>query len=115
MVTAFGHGTRRLSVGQRVFGLTDSYRGGGLTEFAAIESRNLVPLPGDVDFTVDASLAMPGPTACQGGLNTSVMRRPPSKCSQRPRECSPRPRSGPDQGATAIITSLTAAELNNWQ
>jgi NADPH:quinone reductase-like Zn-dependent oxidoreductase len=32
VVTALGYGTRGLSVGQRVFGLTDSYRGGGLAE-----------------------------------------------------------------------------------
>ena len=30
VVTALGYGTRGLSVGQRVFGLTDSYRGGTL-------------------------------------------------------------------------------------
>src|SRR6202030_4832877 len=66
VVTALGYGTTGLSVGQRVFGLTDSYRGGGLAEYAAIEARNLAPLPGDVDFTVGASLAMPGLTAWQG-------------------------------------------------
>src|ERR1044071_3490468 len=32
VVTALGYGTTGLSVGQRVFGLTDSYRGGGLAE-----------------------------------------------------------------------------------
>ena len=46
MVTALGYGTTGLSVGQRVFGLTDSYRGGGLAEYVAIEARNLAPLPG---------------------------------------------------------------------
>src|SRR5213075_2535469 len=66
VVTALGYGTRGLSVGQRVFGLTDSYRGGTLAEYAAIEARNLAPLPGDVDFTVGASVAMPGLTAWQG-------------------------------------------------
>src|ERR1700760_687173 len=30
VVTALGYGTTGLSVGQRVLGLTDSYRGGGL-------------------------------------------------------------------------------------
>ena len=49
-----------------MFGLTDSYRGGGLAEYVAIEARNLAPLPGDVDFTVGASLPMPGLTAWQG-------------------------------------------------
>jgi NADPH:quinone reductase-like Zn-dependent oxidoreductase len=66
VVTALGYGTTGLSVGQRVFGLTDSYRGGGLAEYAAIETRNVAPLPGDVDFTVGASLPMPGLTAWQG-------------------------------------------------
>ena len=66
VVTALGYGTTGLSVGQRVFGLTDSYRGGGLAEDLAIEARNLAPLPGDVDFTVGASLPMPGLTAWQG-------------------------------------------------
>src|SRR5499433_3547758 len=65
VVTALGYGTTGLSVGQRVFGLTDSYRGGGLAEYVAIEARNLAPLPGDVDFTVGASLPMPGLTAWQ--------------------------------------------------
>jgi NADPH:quinone reductase-like Zn-dependent oxidoreductase len=66
VVTALGYGTTGLSVGQRVFGLTDSYRDGGLAEYVAIEARNLAPLPGDVDFTVAASLPMPGLTAWQG-------------------------------------------------
>jgi NADPH:quinone reductase-like Zn-dependent oxidoreductase len=66
VVTALGYGTTGLSVGQRVFGLTDSYRGGTLAEYIAIEARNLAPLPGDIDFTVGASVAMPGLTAWQG-------------------------------------------------
>ena len=66
VVTALGYGTTGLSVGQRVFGLTDSYRAGGLAEYVAIEARNLAPLPADVDFTVAASLPMPGLTAWQG-------------------------------------------------
>jgi NADPH:quinone reductase-like Zn-dependent oxidoreductase len=66
VVTALGYGTTGLSVGQRVFGLTDSYRAGGMAEYVAIEARNLAPLPGDVDFTVGASLPMPGLTAWQG-------------------------------------------------
>ncbi len=66
MVTALGYGTRGLSVGQRVFGLTDWTRDGTLAEYAAVEARNLAPLLGDVDFTVGASVAMPGLTAWQG-------------------------------------------------
>jgi NADPH:quinone reductase-like Zn-dependent oxidoreductase len=66
VVTALGYGTTGLSVGQRVFGLSDSYRGGALAEYVAIEARNLAPLPGDVDFTVGASLPISGLTAWQG-------------------------------------------------
>jgi NADPH:quinone reductase-like Zn-dependent oxidoreductase len=66
VVTALGYGTTGLSVGQRVFGLSDSYRGGTLAGYVAVEARNLAPLPGDVDFTVGASVAMPGLTAWQG-------------------------------------------------
>jgi NADPH:quinone reductase-like Zn-dependent oxidoreductase len=66
VVTALGYGTTGLSVGQRVFGLTDWYRDGTLAEYVAVEARNLAALPGDVDFTVGASLPMPGLTAWQG-------------------------------------------------
>jgi NADPH:quinone reductase-like Zn-dependent oxidoreductase len=66
VVTALGYGTTGLSVGQRVFGLTDWYRDGTLAEFMAVEARNLAPLPGDVDFTVGASLPISGLTAWQG-------------------------------------------------
>src|SRR5262249_27161328 len=58
--------TTGLSVGQRVFGLTDWYRDGTLAEYVAVEARNLAPLPGDVDFTVGASLPISGLTAWQG-------------------------------------------------
>lgn len=66
IVTALGYGTTGLSVGQRVFGLADWHRDGTLAEYVAIEARNLAPLPGDVDFTVGASLPISGLTAWQG-------------------------------------------------
>jgi NADPH:quinone reductase-like Zn-dependent oxidoreductase len=66
VVTALGYGTTGLSVGQRVFGLTDWHRDGTLAEYAAVEARNLAPLPGDVDFMVGASLPISGLTAWQG-------------------------------------------------
>jgi NADPH:quinone reductase-like Zn-dependent oxidoreductase len=66
VVAALGYGTRGLSVGQRVFGLTDWTRDGTLAEYVAVEARNLAPLPGDVDFTVGAAIVMPGLTAWQG-------------------------------------------------
>jgi NADPH:quinone reductase-like Zn-dependent oxidoreductase len=55
-----------LSIGQRVFGLTDWTRDGTLAEYVAVEARSLAPLPGDVDFTVGASLPISGLTAWQG-------------------------------------------------
>src|SRR6478672_4070425 len=66
VVTALGYGTTGLSVGQRVLGLADWHRDGTLAEYAAVEARNLAPLPGDVDFTVGASLPISGLTAWQG-------------------------------------------------
>src|SRR3954454_4957631 len=66
VVTALGYGTTGLSVGQRVFGLTNWYRDGSLAEYVAVEARNLAPLPGDVDFAVGASLPISGLTAWQG-------------------------------------------------
>lgn len=66
VVTALGYGTTGLSVGLRVFGLTDWTRDGTLAEYVAVEARNLAPLPGDVDFTVGASLPISGLTAWQG-------------------------------------------------
>lgn len=66
VVTSLGYGTTGLSVGQRVFGLTDWYRNGTLAEYVAVEARNLAPLPGDVDFTDGAALVMSGLTAWQG-------------------------------------------------
>jgi NADPH:quinone reductase-like Zn-dependent oxidoreductase len=66
VVSSLGYGTTGLSVGQRVFGITDWHRDGTLAEYAAVEARNLAPLPGDVDFTVGASLPISGLTAWQG-------------------------------------------------
>src|SRR3954451_8800122 len=66
VVTALGYGTTGLSVGQRVFGLTDWHRDGTLAEYVAVEARNLATLPGDVYFTVGASLPISGLTAWQG-------------------------------------------------
>src|SRR5260221_4029050 len=65
VVTALGYGTRGLSGGQRVLGLTDWHRHGTLAEYVAVEARNLPPLPGDVAFTLGASLPIPGLTAWQ--------------------------------------------------
>jgi NADPH:quinone reductase-like Zn-dependent oxidoreductase len=74
VVTGLGYGTAGLSVGQRVFGLADWYRDGTLAEYIAIEARNLAPLPGDVDFTVGASLPISGLTAWQGLFDLGRLR-----------------------------------------
>ena len=66
VVTALGYGTTGLSLGQRVFGLADWHRDGTLAEYVAIEARNLAPLPGDLDFSIGASLPISGLTAWQG-------------------------------------------------
>ncbi|KMS79476.1 NADPH:quinone reductase [Streptomyces regensis] len=66
VVTELGYGTTGLTVGQRVFGLTDWTRDGSLAEYVAVEARNLAPLPADVDHTVAAALPISGLTAWQG-------------------------------------------------
>jgi NADPH:quinone reductase-like Zn-dependent oxidoreductase len=74
VVSALGYGTTGLTVGQRVFGLSDWHRDGTLAEYVAVESRNLAPLPGDVDFAVGASLPISGLTAWQGLLQHGHLR-----------------------------------------
>src|SRR5262245_46209219 len=66
VVAELGYGTTGLTVGQRVFGLTDWARDGSLADYAAVEARNLAPLPADVDHTVAAALPISGLTAWQG-------------------------------------------------
>ncbi|GLX98545.1 NADP-dependent oxidoreductase [Herbidospora sp. NBRC 101105] len=66
VVVELGYGTTGLTVGQRVFGLTDWARNGSLAEFIAVEARNLAPVPADVDHTVAAALPISGLTAWQG-------------------------------------------------
>ncbi|MGW3494728.1 NADP-dependent oxidoreductase [Streptomyces sp. NPDC001020] len=66
VVADLGYGTTGLSVGQRVFGLTDWTRNGTLAEYAAVEARNLAPLPADIDHTVAAAVPISGLTAWQG-------------------------------------------------
>src|SRR5688572_7652079 len=66
VVAELGFGTTGLTVGQRVFGLTDWARNGTLAEYVAVEARNLAPLPADVEHTVAAALPISGLTAWQG-------------------------------------------------
>ncbi|MFF5056951.1 NADP-dependent oxidoreductase [Micromonospora sp. NPDC000663] len=66
VVAELGYGTTGLTVGQRVFGLTDWARNGSLAEYTAVEARNLAPLAADIDHTVAATLPISGLTAWQG-------------------------------------------------
>jgi NADPH:quinone reductase-like Zn-dependent oxidoreductase len=66
VVVELGYGTTGLSVGQRVFGLSDWARDGSLAEHVAVEARNLAPLAADIDHTVAAALPISGLTAWQG-------------------------------------------------
>ncbi|BBY95954.1 NADPH:quinone reductase [Mycobacterium gallinarum] len=66
VVAELGYGTTGLTVGQRVFGITDWCRNGTLAEFVAVEARNLAPLSSGVDHTVAAALPISGLTAWQG-------------------------------------------------
>jgi D-arabinose 1-dehydrogenase-like Zn-dependent alcohol dehydrogenase len=50
-VVELGYGTTGLTVGQRVFGLTDWTRNGSLAQYTAVEARNLAPLAADIDHT----------------------------------------------------------------
>jgi NADPH:quinone reductase-like Zn-dependent oxidoreductase len=66
VVAELGYGTTGLTVGQRVFGLTDWTRNGTLAEYVAVEARNLAPLSADIDDIVAAALPISGLTAWQG-------------------------------------------------
>jgi NADPH:quinone reductase-like Zn-dependent oxidoreductase len=66
VVSAVGYGTTGLTVGQRVFGITEWTRDGTLAEYTAVDARHLAPLHADVAFTVAASLPISGLTAWQG-------------------------------------------------
>src|SRR5215469_14086104 len=73
-VAELGMGTTGLTVGQRVFGLTDWARDGTLAEYVAVEARNLAPLPASIDHTCGAALPMPGLTAWQALFDHAGLR-----------------------------------------
>lgn len=66
VVVELGYGTTGLTIGQRVFGITDWARNGTLAEYVAVEARNLAPLSAGIDHTVAAALPISGLTAWQG-------------------------------------------------
>jgi NADPH:quinone reductase-like Zn-dependent oxidoreductase len=65
VVAELGYGTTGLTMGQRVFGLTDWSRNGSLAEYVAVEARNLAPLPADVSHAAAAATVISGLTAWQ--------------------------------------------------
>lgn len=69
VVAELGYGTTGLTVGQRVFGITDWARDGTLAEYVAVEARNLAPLPVQIDHAMAAALPISGLTAWQGLFN----------------------------------------------
>jgi D-arabinose 1-dehydrogenase-like Zn-dependent alcohol dehydrogenase len=73
VVAELGPGTTGLTVGQRVFGLTDWFRNGTLAEYTAVEARNLAPLPADVDH-VTAALPISGLTSWQALFDHAHLR-----------------------------------------
>jgi NADPH:quinone reductase-like Zn-dependent oxidoreductase len=89
VVTALGYGTTGLSIGQRVFGLTDWYRDGTLAEYVAVEARNLTPLPSDVDFTVGRGPRDAGPDRVAGAVRARPLscgaERSRARCGRRSR------------------------------
>jgi len=66
VIVELGFGTTGFTIGQRVFGLADWARNGSLAEYIAVETRNLAPLPFDVDHAVAAALPISGLSAWQG-------------------------------------------------
>ncbi|WP_046318424.1 NADP-dependent oxidoreductase [Mycobacterium sp. UM_Kg1] len=66
VVAELGYGTTGLTLGQRVFGITDWARNGTLAEYVAVEARNLAPLAAATDHTVAAAVPIAGLTALQG-------------------------------------------------
>ena len=66
VVAELGYGTTGLTVGQRVFGVTDWCRNGTLAEFVAVEARHLALLSDGVDPITAAALPISGLTAWQG-------------------------------------------------
>ena len=74
-VAGLGVGTAGLTVGQRVFGLTDWTRDGTLAEYVGVEARNLAPLPASIDYIGGAALPMAGLTAWQALFDHAGLRR----------------------------------------
>lgn len=66
VVAEVRYGTTGLSLGDRVFGLTDWHRDGAAAEYVAVEARNLAVIPDGLGFDEAAALPLSGLTAWQG-------------------------------------------------
>ena len=80
-----GYGTTGLTIGQRVFGLTDWARDGSLAEYTAVEARNLAPLPADVDHVEAAALADLRADRLAGPVRPRAADRRPDRADPRRR------------------------------
>src|ERR687888_579596 len=67
VVTSLSYGATGLSVGQRVFGLTDWTRDGTLAEYTVVEARNLAPRPAQSARWQPSSHARPAHTSSAPG------------------------------------------------
>lgn len=83
VVVGLGYGTTGLSIGQRVFGLTDWARNGTLAEYVAVEARNLAPLPADIDHTVAAALPISRADRLAGAVRPRSSHRRPDRPDPR--------------------------------
>jgi NADPH:quinone reductase-like Zn-dependent oxidoreductase len=64
-VVALGYGSAGFRVGDRVFGLADSYRDGAAAELVAVETRSITLIPPDLSFLQAAALPQAGLAAWQ--------------------------------------------------
>ena len=74
VVAELGFGTTGLTVGQRVFGLTDWTRNGSLAEYVAVEARNLAPLPAERGLRHGCGTADLGPHGVAGSVRSRMPR-----------------------------------------
>jgi NADPH:quinone reductase-like Zn-dependent oxidoreductase len=115
VVVGLGYGTTGLTVGQRVFGLTDWTRNGSLAEYTAVEARNLAPLAADIDHPVAAALPISGLTAWRASARSTwcSMSSAVRPSSGRPRWCAPAAPSSPSP-CHPRLSPRTDARSSSW-
>src|SRR5262245_52376053 len=75
VVSALGHGTTGVAVGDAVYGLTDWYRDGAAAEYVAVEARNLARKPARLDHRTAAVIPMVALTAQQALFDHGALTR----------------------------------------